>query len=193
MHELSWRTVSVLTWVLFWSLFPSLLCNAGNKHQNNPLVSAETVRHSSTCILYISTAHLRYCTLTLTHRYTLSQYLVHFTIFFNLEFHLWVYMMYLTVFSLRLTLAYLSRIPYVIIRGTIPQVVRHKLLWKHALLNNTRICTNINLLVRSAFPSVICVTQATALRIVTSVILRQHTYWWGDARGILTLDCHVRT
>ena len=47
--------VSVLTRELFWCLFPSLLHNAGNKHQNNPLVSAETVRHSSTyIILYIT-------------------------------------------------------------------------------------------------------------------------------------------
>ena len=37
--------------VLFWYLFPSLLRNSGNKHQNNPLVSAETVRHSSTYII----------------------------------------------------------------------------------------------------------------------------------------------
>ena len=35
-----WRTVYTLTRVLFWCLFPSLLCNSGNKHQNNPLVSA---------------------------------------------------------------------------------------------------------------------------------------------------------
>ena len=48
---LSWRTVSALTWVLCWCLFPSLLRNSGNKHQNNPLVSAETVRHSSTFII----------------------------------------------------------------------------------------------------------------------------------------------
>ena len=54
MYILSWRTVSALTWVLFWYLFPSLLHNSGNKHQNNPLVSAETIRHSSTyIILYI--------------------------------------------------------------------------------------------------------------------------------------------
>ena len=39
---------------VIWYLFPSLLRNSGNKHQNNPLVSAETVRHSSTyIILYI--------------------------------------------------------------------------------------------------------------------------------------------
>ena len=38
----------------FLYLFPSLLHNSGNKHQNNPLVSAESVRHSSTyIILYI--------------------------------------------------------------------------------------------------------------------------------------------
>ena len=55
MYVLWWRTVSALTWVLFWCLFPSLLRNAGNKHQNNPLVSAETVRHSSIyIILYIT-------------------------------------------------------------------------------------------------------------------------------------------
>ena len=55
MYVLSWRTVSALTRVLFWNLFPSLLRNSGNKHQNNPLVSAETVRHSSTyIILYVN-------------------------------------------------------------------------------------------------------------------------------------------
>ena len=54
MCVLSWRTVSALTRELFWYLFPSLLRNSGNKHQNNPLVSAETVRHSSTyIILYV--------------------------------------------------------------------------------------------------------------------------------------------
>ena len=54
MYVLEWRTVSALTRVLFWYLFPSLLHNSGNKHQNNPLVSAETIRHSSTyIILYI--------------------------------------------------------------------------------------------------------------------------------------------
>ena len=37
--------------VLFWYLFPTLLRNSGNKHQNNPLVSGETVRHSSTYII----------------------------------------------------------------------------------------------------------------------------------------------
>ena len=42
---------SALTRVLFWGLFRSLLRNSGNKHQNNPLVSAETVRHSSTYII----------------------------------------------------------------------------------------------------------------------------------------------
>ena len=39
----------------FCVLFPSLLHKSGNKHQNNPLVSVETVRHSSSyIILYIS-------------------------------------------------------------------------------------------------------------------------------------------
>ena len=51
MYVLSWRTVSALTRVSFWYLFPSLLRNSGNNHQNNPLVSAETVRHSSTYII----------------------------------------------------------------------------------------------------------------------------------------------
>ena len=50
MYVLSWRTVSALTRVLFWNLFPSLLRNSGNKHQNNPLVSAETIPHSITYI-----------------------------------------------------------------------------------------------------------------------------------------------
>ena len=36
---------------------PSLLRNSGNKHQNNPLLSVETVRHLSTyIILYVSFA-----------------------------------------------------------------------------------------------------------------------------------------
>ena len=53
-YVFSWRTVSVLTWMLFLCLCPSLLRNSVNKHKNNPLVSAETVRHSSTyIILYI--------------------------------------------------------------------------------------------------------------------------------------------
>ena len=51
MYVLSRRTVYALTQVLFWCLFPLLLRNSGNKHQNNPLVSAETVRHSSTSII----------------------------------------------------------------------------------------------------------------------------------------------
>ena len=33
-------TVYVLYRVLFWSLFPLLLCNLGNKHQNNPFANA---------------------------------------------------------------------------------------------------------------------------------------------------------
>ena len=40
MPVFSWRTVSALTRVLLWCLFPSLLRNSGNKHENNPLVSA---------------------------------------------------------------------------------------------------------------------------------------------------------
>ena len=54
MYVLSWRTVSALTRVLLWCLFPLLLRNSGNKHQYNPLMSAGTVRHSSTYFsLYI--------------------------------------------------------------------------------------------------------------------------------------------
>ena len=51
MYVLSWRTVSALTRVLFWYLFPELRSNSGNKHQNIPLGSAEAVRHSSTYII----------------------------------------------------------------------------------------------------------------------------------------------
>ena len=47
MDALSWGTVSALTRVSFCCLFLSLLRNSGHKHQNNPFVSAETVRHSS--------------------------------------------------------------------------------------------------------------------------------------------------
>ena len=54
MYVLSWRTVCALTRMLFWCLFPSVLRNSGNKHQNNTLVSTETVRHTCTyIILYI--------------------------------------------------------------------------------------------------------------------------------------------
>ena len=53
MYVLSRRTASALARVLFLYLFPSLLRNSGNKHKNNPLVSAEAVRHSSTYILFI--------------------------------------------------------------------------------------------------------------------------------------------
>ena len=43
------------TLVLFWYWFPTLLRNSGTKHQNDPLVGAETVRHSSAyIILYLS-------------------------------------------------------------------------------------------------------------------------------------------
>ena len=52
MYVLSWKTVSALTRVLFWHSLPSLLRNSGNKHQNNPLTSAETVRHPSTDIIF---------------------------------------------------------------------------------------------------------------------------------------------
>ena len=61
MCVLSWWTVSALTQVLFWCLFPSLLRNSRKTHQNNLLVSAETVHHSSTyIILYVSFEILSY-------------------------------------------------------------------------------------------------------------------------------------
>ena len=50
-HVLLRRTVSMLTRVLIWCLFPSLLQNSGNKHQNNHLVSAGTVCHWSAYII----------------------------------------------------------------------------------------------------------------------------------------------
>ena len=37
--------------------FPSLLCNSGNKHQNNTRVSAGTVRHESIYIILFLTRH----------------------------------------------------------------------------------------------------------------------------------------
>ena len=51
MYVLLCQIVSAFTWVWFWCLFPLLLRNSGNKHQNNPLMSAETVRHSCTYII----------------------------------------------------------------------------------------------------------------------------------------------
>ena len=52
---LSWRTVSALIRVLICCLFPSLLRYSGHKHQNNPLVNAETVCHSSIYIILYET------------------------------------------------------------------------------------------------------------------------------------------
>ena len=51
MYVLLWQNVSALTQVIILCLFPSLPRNLGNKHKNNPLMSAETVRHSSTYII----------------------------------------------------------------------------------------------------------------------------------------------
>ena len=45
--------------VLFWYSFPSLLRNSGNKNQNNPLMSVETVRHQSTYIILFLTLHYK--------------------------------------------------------------------------------------------------------------------------------------
>ena len=60
MYVLSWLTVSALPRVLFLCLLPALLRNPGKKHQNNPLASAETVRHLSTyIILYVHYIHIQ--------------------------------------------------------------------------------------------------------------------------------------
>ena len=53
MYALSWHTIYVLTGVLVWYLLYLLLCNSGNIHQNNTLMSAQTFCHlSSYIILY---------------------------------------------------------------------------------------------------------------------------------------------
>ena len=57
MYVLAWRTVYVLTRVLFWCLSPGLRSNQGNKHQNNTRVSAWTVCHKSTYIILYFTRH----------------------------------------------------------------------------------------------------------------------------------------
>ena len=57
MYVLSWRTVSALTRGLFLCLFPELRSNEGNEHKNNTRVSAEAVRHESTCIILFLTRH----------------------------------------------------------------------------------------------------------------------------------------
>ena len=54
MYVLERRTVSVLTRVLFWYLFPELRSNEGNKHQDNPRVSTGTVGHEGSYIIFIS-------------------------------------------------------------------------------------------------------------------------------------------
>ena len=55
MYALAWRTVYVLTRVLFWRLFPELRSNEANKHKNNTRVSALTVPHKSTYIILFLT------------------------------------------------------------------------------------------------------------------------------------------
>ena len=52
MYVPSWRTVCALCRVLFWCLFHSLLHNSGNKYQNDPLVSTQTVCYMSKCIIF---------------------------------------------------------------------------------------------------------------------------------------------
>ena len=57
MYVVEWRIVSALTRGLFWCLFPELRSNEGNRYQNYPRVSAETVRHESTYIILFLTRH----------------------------------------------------------------------------------------------------------------------------------------
>ena len=57
MYVLEWRTVCVLTRVLFWCLFPALRSNERNKHQNNTRESAQTVHHDSIYIILSLTIH----------------------------------------------------------------------------------------------------------------------------------------
>ena len=57
MYVLEWWTVYALTRGLFWSLFPELQSNKGNKHQNNTQVSAETVHHKGEYIILLLTWH----------------------------------------------------------------------------------------------------------------------------------------
>ena len=57
MYVLEWWTVSALTGVLFWCLFPELQSNKGDKDQNNTPVSTETVRYKSTYIILFLTGH----------------------------------------------------------------------------------------------------------------------------------------
>ena len=60
-YVLLWRPVNVLTRMLFCCLFPSLLCNSGNIHQNNTLVSAWIVSHANTYIIrYVNTIYARW-------------------------------------------------------------------------------------------------------------------------------------
>ena len=54
MYVLSWRTVYALTRVLFWCLFPELLCNSENKHQNNTRVSAKQFATRVLTLFFIS-------------------------------------------------------------------------------------------------------------------------------------------
>ena len=54
MYVLLWQTVYELSWVLFWCLFPSLLRNSGNKHQNNTLVSLLNRNHIFQSMVKIS-------------------------------------------------------------------------------------------------------------------------------------------
>ena len=72
MYVLEWRNVSALTRVLFWSIFPELQSNEGNKHQNDTRVSAETVHQESTYIILFLARHNEFIndnkTTILTHR-----------------------------------------------------------------------------------------------------------------------------
>ena len=55
MYVLEWWTVFAFTRGLFW--FAQLRINEGNKHQNNTLMSGETVRYENTYIIFFLTQH----------------------------------------------------------------------------------------------------------------------------------------
>ena len=57
LYILSWQTVSALTRLFFWCLFPGLRSSERNDYQDNNRVSAETVSHDSTYFILFLTRH----------------------------------------------------------------------------------------------------------------------------------------
>ena len=60
MYALPRRTVYALTRRLVWCLFPSLVVNSGNPHQNKPVLSSWKVPHSSPYMILYSFLLTRY-------------------------------------------------------------------------------------------------------------------------------------